>query len=147
MLSFYFYLFIIIINHSICSHFKYFTSRLPPPPTPHPMIFYILVTPSTIPHPTSVLCPPLCLNEGAPPPTHTLPPHHSNIPLLWDIKLSQPLSCLVSEILSCNFWHYKETQSHSTLSDPKTLTGVWHNFLHTALGLEAILSSGDQEEF
>ena len=56
-----------------------------------------------ITHSTSALPPPLCLYEGTPPPTHTLLPHCSSIPLLWGIKLPQdqrsPLLLLGKAIL------------------------------------------------
>ena len=43
--------------------------------------------PVTPPQPfPSHLLPRPCPYEGAPPPTHPLPPHHSSIPLRWGIK-------------------------------------------------------------
>ena len=53
------------------------------------MISPFPVTPPQIPHPIPPLSPPLCLYEGAPPPTHPLLPHHSSIPLCWGIKPPQ----------------------------------------------------------
>ena len=53
------------------------------------MISPFLVIPPQTPHPTLPLFFPLCLYEGAPPPTHPLLPHCSSIPLHWGIKPPQ----------------------------------------------------------
>jgi hypothetical protein len=53
------------------------------------MISPFLFTPLQSLHLIPSLPPPLCHYEGAPPLTYPLPPHHSNIPLCWDIKPPQ----------------------------------------------------------
>jgi hypothetical protein len=50
------------------------------------MIFAFLVTPPQSPHPK---LPPLCLYEGATPPTHPLLPHRSSMTLCWGIEPPQ----------------------------------------------------------
>ena len=72
-------------------------------PTPHPTIFYFLVTPP--PLPITLLHPPFCLYESALLPTHTLPPHCSTILLLWGIKpprdQGSPLPLLSGKAIVC----------------------------------------------
>ena len=89
---------IIIINHSIGLHLKWYpTSRLPPQPNPHPMI-------SLHQHPIHICPPPLlCLYEGAPSSTHTLPPHCSRITLHSVIKppRDQGLPLLSGKAILC----------------------------------------------
>ena len=50
------------------------------------MMSPFLVTPTQTPNP---ILPPLCLSEGAPPPTHPLLPHYPSILLQWGIKPPQ----------------------------------------------------------
>lgn len=69
------------------------------------MIYPFLVTLPKATHPIFLLLPPLCLYEGAPPPTHPLPPNHSSIPLRWDIKSPQdpgpPLPLMSNKVILC----------------------------------------------
>ena len=51
------------------------------------MISQFPVTPPPTSHPTCALPTPLCLYEGAPPPTHTLQPHLSGILVCWGSNL------------------------------------------------------------
>jgi hypothetical protein len=53
------------------------------------MISPFPVSPPQTPQPISFIPLPLCLYEGAPPPTHRFLPHHSSIPLGWGIKPPQ----------------------------------------------------------
>ena len=45
--------------------------------------------PVSLPQTPHFISPPLCLYEGAPPPTYLLPPHCSSIPLCWGIVSPQ----------------------------------------------------------
>jgi hypothetical protein len=68
---FFFLSFSFFIGHFIYLHFKcYSPSQFP-------------LCKSPIPSPSS------CFYEGAPPPTHSLPPHHPSIFIHWNIKPSE----------------------------------------------------------
>ena len=66
---------------------------------------------------------PLCLHEGAPPPTKLLLPHHSSIPLCWGIKSPQdqgpPLPLLSGKAILCYIciWSHGSLQVHSLVGD------------------------------
>ena len=65
--------------------------------------------------PLSHIFPPLSfsLYESAPPPTHSLPHHHSSIPLLWGMKPPQnkgpPLRLLSGKAILCyiSIWSHR----------------------------------------
>ena len=74
----------------------------------------LLGYPST--HPSHPILPPLCLYEGAPPPTHPLLPHCSSIPLHWGIKPPQdqgaPLPLMPDKVILCYICSWSHGSFH-----------------------------------
>ena len=96
----------------LINHFIFFTSKMIPPP------FRVMPTHIHSHH----ICPPslpLCLNEDAPPPTHSLLPHNSSIPLHWSIKPPQnqgpplPLMSGKSILGYICIWRHRAFSVHS----------------------------------
>jgi hypothetical protein len=72
-------------------------------------------------HSTNPLPPPLCLYEGASPPTHTQISHRSSIPLHWGIKppgnQGSPLPLPPEKTILCYIciWSHRSLQIHSVV--------------------------------